>query len=182
MELHDFLSRTISLSSSKATTRKLVSKTHPSWLERVLELSRARGYLTIYPNFSDSDFLATVHTELYQPPEEYLAEPETETPRPPESDDELTADPSQYISIHSPEKPLASKSLLNILPHEEIVPNIADMAILSWDGSSADTPGIIKEAIAYKKVFREQNGGCDEDSDEKVINEGSAKDLFCIDN
>ncbi|RFU32857.1 hypothetical protein B7463_g3447, partial [Scytalidium lignicola] len=186
IELHDFVSRLLAsphqhLSPSanyKLYAEKLVSKTYPSWLEHILKLTRARGYFVVYPNFSSSDAFATLHTELYQPPEEYLTDPEMKSPKAPSLDDELTADPSQHLSLHSPEKSLASKSLLNVLAHKAVLPKISDMPILSWDGLDTKIEDIEKQVEAYQELFKEQIGGCDDGTVEQPVVEGSAGDLL----
>ncbi|KAH8809070.1 hypothetical protein F5884DRAFT_392646 [Xylogone sp. PMI_703] len=189
IEIHDFVSRFLASShqhpspstNSKVFTEKFVSKTRPSWLEHILKLARVRGYFTLYPNFSSSDFLATFHTELYQPPEEYLTDPEMKPSKVLSLDKELTADPSHHLSLYSPEKTLAGKSLLNTLPHDAVLPNITEMQTLSWDGLTTGIEDIASQASDYKILFREQVGDCDDGSVDQVPVKGSAKDLFCTD-
>ena len=90
VDLHSFVSRSLAAagaesrsttSGNPATTpallaEKFVSKRHPSWLEHALRLARLRGYYTLYPGEETARNLATVHSELYQAPEEYAAEAE----------------------------------------------------------------------------------------------------------
>jgi hypothetical protein len=179
VELHDFVAQLLSSGHGVPTpatlNKKDVSKTYPSWLEHVLKLARARGYWTIYPNFEDMDSLATLHNDLYHPPEEYEEEIEAEA-----SDGELTADPAKYLSLKHAESPLITKSLLSMLPFKGELPEISDMPLLSWDGNRVTVADSERRAIKYATVFREEIGRCDEKAPEKVRNELSAGDLFCL--
>jgi len=180
VELHDFVSRSISsqhlLPTPATINEKVVSKSHPSWLEHILKLARARGYVTLYPNFENPDVLATMHSELYQAPEEYMEELDEEG-----SGTELTADPTRYKSLSKGEKPLAMKSLLKILPFKGVLPKISEMPILSWDGEVTSFSGILDSADSYAKVFRREIGGCEEAAAEKSQVSLLAGDLFCLD-
>jgi len=180
IELHDFVSHSLSsqhlLPTPATLNEKLVSKSHPSWLEHILKLARARGYLTIYPNFENPDALATMHSELYQTPEEYVEEIDEET-----SGAELTADPARHKSLGKSEKPLVMKSLLKILPFKGALPEISDMPILSWDGEITRFDSILDSALDYAKIFRREIGGCEETAAEKSQFPLMADDLFCLD-
>ncbi|MBE3044912.1 hypothetical protein IMZ48_20605, partial [Candidatus Bathyarchaeota archaeon] len=71
-ELHSFVSNSLDIPTPPAIlTEKVVSKTHPAWLESLLQLSRLRGYLTLYPGLETAATLATSHEDLAQVPEEY---------------------------------------------------------------------------------------------------------------
>jgi hypothetical protein len=179
VELHDFVAQLLSSGHTLPTPTTLngkdISKTYPSWLEHVLKLARARGYWTIYPNFENADSLATLHNDLYQPPEEYSEEVEAES-----SDGELTADPAKHLSLKHTETPLVTKSLLSILPFRGELPKVADMPLLSWDGDLLNVKDIGHHAVSYSRVFRREIGGCDEDTVEKTRYDLAAGDLFCL--
>lgn len=97
VELHSFLSNRFavdkSLQQKPDDATYSVSETYPSWLGYMLEVARVRGYTMLYPSFASSseDALATIHTELYHPPEEHTKPfirlrrppPNPETPSPP---------------------------------------------------------------------------------------------------
>jgi hypothetical protein len=179
VELHNFVAQLL-LSEHKLPTPttlngKDISKTYPSWLEHILKLARARGYWTIYPNFENADSLATLHNDLYQPPEEYSEEIKVET-----SDGELTADPAKHLSLKHTETPLITKSLLSILPFRGELPKIADMPLLSWDGDRINVEDIGHLAVDYSRVFRREIGGCDEKAVAKTRYDLAAADLFCL--
>jgi hypothetical protein len=180
VELHDFVARLLSsqhlLPTSTTLSGKLVSKTYPSWLEHILKLARARGYWTLYPNFENDDALATFHIDLYQVPEEYADEPEMEGV----DGSELTADPAKHLSLMHPETPLATKSLLSILPFGGELPKVGSMPLLAWDGERIGASEIGTYAVNYSKVFRHEIGGCDVSESEKLRADLSAGDLFCL--
>jgi hypothetical protein len=179
IELHDFVTRMLTsqhtLPTPTTLNQKLVSKAYPSWLEHILKLSRARGYWTLYPNFKDTDALATVHTELYQPPEEYSHDPEMEAP---DLDSDLTADPEHPLK-HA-EVPLISKSLLNALPNNGDLPKMIDLPLLAWSGERLEVAEVEENAADYSRIFRHEIGGCEVAAVEKQRTGLTAGDLFCL--
>jgi hypothetical protein len=180
VELHDFVTN-ILLSQHKLPTPatlndKPISKTYPSWLEHILRLGRARGYLTIYPNFENQDGIATIHRDLYQPPEEYADEIKAQV----SNSEELTADPAQHQILKQIEPKLLSTSLLNMLPSKGELPKIGDMPLVTWDGIRINMSDIGKTAVQYSTVFRREIGGCGEDNIEKARMDMMASDLFCL--
>lgn len=181
VELHDFVARILSsrhlLPTPHTLSGKLISKTYPSWLEHFLKLMQARGYLTLYPNLENAEALATVHSDLYQMPEEYADHAVTESGDP---GSELTADPAHHLALAKPEKPLATKSLLSILPSGGELPKIGDIPLLAWDGERIDADAVVARAVKYNKIFRHEIGGCDISTTEKVKVGLSAGDLFCL--
>lgn len=178
VELHDFVAQLLSsqhtLPTPTTLNEKLVSKTYPSWLEHILKLSRARGYWMLYPNFEGSDTLATLHNELYQPPEEF-SEPEEQP-----TDGELTADPAHHLSLKHKEAPLVTKSLLSILPFEGDLPKISEMPLLSWDGERVSQKENEELAVSYSKTFRHEIGGCGASAKDKPRVALATSDLFCL--
>jgi hypothetical protein len=180
VELHDFVSHSLksqrTLPTPTTLDEKQVSKTYPSWMEHVLRFARARGYWIIYPNFENEDRLATLHNDLYSPPEEYSSEVKEKL----DKSAELTADPTQYLSLKHPETSLIKTSLLNILPLNGELPKIWDMPLLSWDGKRVKGDEFRQQAVSYSVIFRREIGGCSEDDAEKVRVESFAGDLFCL--
>jgi hypothetical protein len=128
----------------------------------------------LYPNFEDSDSLATLHNELYQPPEEY-SEPEEQP-----TAGELTADPAHHLSLKHKENPLVTKSLLAILPFDGDLPKVSEIPLLSWDGQQISEAEIGELAVNYSKIFRHEIGGCEISAREKPRVELAASDLFCL--
>ncbi|KUJ16182.1 uncharacterized protein LY89DRAFT_617231 [Mollisia scopiformis] len=180
VELHDFVAESLesqrTLPTPTTLNEKLVSKTYPSWMEHVLRLARARGYWTIYPSFETEDRLATLHNDLYQPPEEYSEEVNAEI----DQSDELTADPDHYLSLKHSETSLIKTSILTMLPNKGDLPKVWDMPLLSWDGEQIVVDDFHRQAVNYSNVFRREIGGCGTDDMEKVRVDLLAGDLFCL--
>lgn len=180
VELHDFVAQLLEsqhkLPPPATLNEKVVSKTFPSWLEHVLKLALARGYSTIYPNF-ESDSLVTLHTDLYQPPEEFSEDIKAE---PPSESGELTADPEKHLSLKHAEPALITKSLQKMLPSEGDLPLVTTMPFLKWDGTRMDMEKIGLLSEAYTNLFREEIGGCDGSAAAKHRQDLSAADLFCV--
>lgn len=183
VELHDFVANILTshhrLPTPTTLNEKITGKAYPSWLEHIVKLAQARGYWTIYPNFENQDALATVHTDLYQPPEEFLEEVNAKS-----TDlDELTADPAQHHlsapEIH--ESKLLTTPLLNILPFKGKLPNIMDLPMVTWNGHRLrDAADMVPISLQYSKVFAREVGGCGENSVSKIRTAMSAADLFCL--
>ena len=182
IEFHSFLSAR--LTKPPSGRRKVFSEKHPSWLESLLELIRARGYSMLYPNFpSDGDAIATVHDELYQIPEEYSKTPSTpSTPIPDlNSDEPLTADNSKgpHSSPPNKEHRLLESSLLSLLPKEGDLPSVIELPLLSYNGIRISQKLSHEAAMSFSDTYRQEIGTCktDAESVQRAIN--SALDLFC---
>ncbi|QSZ34348.1 hypothetical protein DSL72_005939 [Monilinia vaccinii-corymbosi] len=174
VELHDFVSRMMfaqhNLPPPATLGSNYVSKTYPSWLEYVLKLARARGYWTLYPHFESRDLLATIHTDLYTPPEEYVDQSDEAT--------DFTANPADHLSLKDKEEPLIKSSLQTLL--SDLPDELAEMQMIGWDGEE----GIDHEerqflAKEYRRVFRSEIGGCEFGVAEKERIPMLAGDLFC---
>ncbi|OQV06898.1 hypothetical protein CLAIMM_11407 [Cladophialophora immunda] len=79
VEFHTFLSYRLFLDpelASKTKSTPTLSHEYPAWMTPMLEMMQARGYYVLYPSFMEREGLSavTVHTELPQSPEEYIAE------------------------------------------------------------------------------------------------------------
>ena len=180
MEFHSFL--TARLSKPPTTRTKLVSKKHPSWLEFLLELMRARRYSLLYPSFStDDEAIATVHDELYQVPEEFPREPST-----PASVPELNPDEPLSLVYERKERPppntensLSSSTLLSILPNSGDLPEIPDLPLLAFDGSTLTQKQANDDAWTFTEAYRRDIGGCKAEAEVTKREPNSALDLFC---
>jgi hypothetical protein len=184
-ELHSFVGHSLQsqhkLPTPTTLNAKQVSKTYPSWLEHILHLARTRGYFILYTNLARDTALATVHNELYQPPEEFSNEEEGNPDYKPGSEMDWTADPAHHLSLQHREKPLAQSSLLKVLPAEGKLPGSGDMPLLSWDGKLVTRSELDAGAAKYSQVFRREIGGCSTADQHQERVEGSAEDLFCFD-
>ncbi|KAK3688525.1 hypothetical protein B0T22DRAFT_459652 [Podospora appendiculata] len=165
VELHDFVSRILAL--QHGTTQpppffphKVVSKRYPSWLEHALELSRARGYWTLYPSSKTARNLAVAHHELYKAPEEY------------ESEVDNKADGVG-------EAMLATGPLLESLPNNGNLLPFNEMPLLSWDGRVTEVGEMNEDAAEYTRAFRQAVGGCEKLDAVELAPGKSVKDLFC---
>lgn len=180
MEFHSFL--TARLSKPPTTRTKLMNRKHPSWLEFLLELMRARRYSLLYPNFSiDDEAIATVHDELYQVPEEFPREPST-----PASVPELNPDEPLSLVYERKDRPppntehsLSSSTLLSILPNSGDLPEIPNLPLLAFDGSSLTQKQANDDAWAFTEAYRRDMGGCKVEAEVTKREPNSALDLFC---
>ncbi|OAA65970.1 hypothetical protein SPI_02757 [Niveomyces insectorum RCEF 264] len=141
-------------------TEKRVSKRFPAWLEHALRLCRARGLWLVYPSAPVAGALATVHNELYQPPEEYAADDDVAGVR----------EEGDAVRAHGDEVRLGSRALLDTLlsgrrsssgSSSGLAP-FSDLPLLAWDGQPATLADIDEQAAAYANRFRRTVGGCTE--------------------
>ncbi|KAG4030578.1 hypothetical protein MFRU_011g00370 [Monilinia fructicola] len=177
VELHDFVARMMfaqhTLPPSATLGSSYVSKTYPAWLEYILKLARARGYLTLYPHFESWDSISTIHTDLYTPPEEYMDQSD-------ESID-FTANPAEHLSLKHKEEPLVKSSLQTLLA--DLPVEVAEMQMIGWDGEEGINNAELQlKAREYSRVFRNEIGGCVVGVAEKERVLMLAGDLFCSGN
>jgi len=169
IELHDFVSRLFELeqqspSQEASSTKKLVSKHYPAWLEHALTLSRVRGYWTVYP--SPDTEAAIVHRDLYRMPEEY------------EHDQEQNKGGKTKQAEES-SLPARSPPAL-----EQSLPAFDDMPLLLWDGRPTSLEALDTDAKEYTEEFRRTVVGDQKCNDLKpadlVPRSPSTADLFCV--
>jgi hypothetical protein len=167
-----------SLSSASSAPKKRISTSYPSWLEYILTLSNSRGYSMLYPQLTAGDALATVHNELYQPPEEF-DKPKSETESTTE-DGNFTADPAQHLSLQHKEFPLAHSNLVNMLPDNQVLAPLHTIPLLTWDGRVVDRFDLGDEAEEFSAKFRREVGGCKKPVPAKtrLVSVG-VENLFC---
>ena len=183
IEFHSFLTSRVSLDPAKAPSRpKVVSEMYPAWLEYLLELMRARGYTLLYPNFSSSrDSIATLHHELYQPPEEFSRSEPAADASPPTIDPEketFDTDPTAHRRERPESMPLRS-SLISILPRSATTQELFELPLLSYEGNEIDASGINSAARAFSNEFRRHVGHCKATSKQPDVQPMKADDLFC---
>lgn len=184
-EFHSFMANRLSTPQSAAASQtKFISEKYPAFMEHMLEMIRAKGYYLLYPSFPGIKFssIATVHNELYQPPEEFGGS------NPATSGEEATQvvhDPTQPLTggistgLGSIERPLNRAS--TIMPLLDLfssgLPDLDALSLLSYDGEGLTAAAYTKQTEEYAKQFRTQYGGCARDS---KIDELSTDVLFCI--
>jgi hypothetical protein len=202
-EFHSFLSNRFRVhpNPAKESQNKLVSEYYPAWMEYLLELVRARGYVMLYPSFAshEASVIVTVHTDLYQPPEEFLKSKASTS----DSDELdaadsinagaiLTAHSDTSASLRSSENtPLATSSILPLLfkkftPSLDsngafTLPSLSDLQILSFAGEPLSRIASSSQADSYTEEFSFNAGGCRMDSERIPASSWTADDLFCLD-
>lgn len=186
VELHSFISNRLAVDETLlpkpgSDAAYSISKNYPSWLSYILELSRARGYTMLCPTLQASqDGLATIHTELYQLPEEHT-QPPPSTPSssldtPPLSlESPLTApfpDPDPKPGAQHENYPLTpiTNSILHLLnpslsPSDlggPGLPHLSDLPILSHTGEylPQGVASLNHGAMLYAERFARELGGC----------------------
>lgn len=164
-ELHGFVSQLLEAQHGLQATPdlladKAVSRDYPAWMEHALRLCRARGYWSLYPSPGLATALATVHGDLYQPPEEY----EDGDGRGVRHDDE-----DEVVLRH--------ESLMDGLPNGELL-RFNDMPLLSWDDKQVSLEALDEASIRYTTEFRRTVGGCKDPLE--ATPKPSGTDLFCL--
>ncbi|KAL8935285.1 MAG: hypothetical protein Q9216_005504, partial [Gyalolechia sp. 2 TL-2023] len=192
IEFHSFLTSRIARDPTKQPgRRKSISEIYPAWLEYLQELMRARGYTLLYPNFASSstssnrNTIATLHYELYHPPEEFSnpkSTSKTDAPMPtldPKTET-LTADPNAHHPKHKESKPLTS-NLNSLLPPRSagnFIQDPSELPLLSHEGNEIDLSILEDSAYAFAGEFRRQVGLCPA-SYSPTVAPMKANDLFC---
>lgn len=174
-ELHNYVTL-LSEKLGKAGTSALleakeVSDNYPAWLKHVSQLSRLRGYFTLYPNSETSDAILGVHKELYRIPEEYQPDPSDS----PAKGDAADVRSTQYRDTFDPS---AGLDLLTLLPDDGKLKPLKEMPLLSFDSKKVGQSELESAAGTYAKQFRQEVGGCNGDDLDRGP-EQSAADLFC---
>lgn len=173
MELQGLVSQSLEKQrgeeAPKMLTSKTVSKSHPSWLEHALRLSRARGYLTLYPNPDTAAALATVHEDLFQAPEEYGRE------LAPGAKEGVVDE----VEGHHETKPAPLLGIMDTLPRGGALQPLGGLPILAWDGELTELGDLDRSSLKYMIEWRQLVGGCEADETDNLQSSASARDLFC---
>lgn len=161
VDLHAFVSQMLAkqptANADGQQQPKLVNKKFPSWLEYALQLCQARGYWMLYPSGSAAGALATVHNELYRPPEEYEKDIGSEARGAPAGGPEMHAGDvadTEEASLGP------SATLLDVLPESGSLPAFAELPLLTWEGKQATLRDVDAQAVEYTKNFQRTVGGC----------------------
>ncbi|KAM4056922.1 glycosyltransferase 2 [Hirsutella rhossiliensis] len=161
VELHGYVSQVLdrqhAMSASPAMlASKEVGKQYSAWMEYALQLSRLRGYLTLYPSRQTADAIAGAHTDLPERPEEYQGQAGTR-----EKDKDMV-------------------DMLETLPGEGEQQLLGSLPVLSWDGQQIRDDALEEGAVQLTMDFRQQVGQCSfEDSAKLARADRYARDLFC---
>jgi hypothetical protein len=174
MELHGFISHILELQALSTETppllaHKEISKKYPSWLEYVLQLSRIRGYFSVFPGLETSRVVVGVHNDLPDVPEEYREDDEARRDAIGEDvGDDATAvfEPHWHVDI------------LHTLPAGGALPKLGGLPVLSWDGKESLASALDDDATAYRARFMSEVGQCTGEQLERQPHR-FADDLFC---
>lgn len=177
-EMHNYaslyLERQVASGETPAfMSKKEVSEQQPAWLEYLLQISRLRGYFTLYPSPDTSDAILGAHKDLYHVPEEYQKEPGA-------NDADAEGDTKSYRTTQYAETfdPSSAIDLTTLLPNKGKLDTLNHMPLLSWDGRKIGVSELEKSADEYSKAFRKEVGGCGNDQLDTKPN-WFAADLFC---
>ncbi|KAJ5932291.1 hypothetical protein N7516_006780 [Penicillium verrucosum] len=184
-EFHSFMAKRLSTPQSVAAPEtKLISEKYPAFMEHMLEMIRAKGYYLLYPSFpgTKSSSIATVHNELYQPPEEFG---DSNPATPGKEATQIIHDPTQPVTggvstgLGSIEKPLNRASTIMPLLEQfsSGLPDLDALPLLSYDGDELAAAVYTKQTEEYAKQFRTYYGGCARDG---KVDEPLEDLLFCI--
>lgn len=169
-EFHTFVSSRLAVSEAVInipSRDKLISTKYPAFMEYMLEMMRSQGYYMIYPSFPGRTAapLATVHTDLYHPPEEF-------------SHDSV---PKEFDSIEglSAEKPVdRAHTIMPLLDTFELGHSVLErIPLLSYDAERLTRGMLLERTVEYAKDFRVRYGGCSQDSG--YVDDPSAH-IFCL--
>ncbi|KAH8705114.1 hypothetical protein BGW36DRAFT_421686 [Talaromyces proteolyticus] len=192
-ELHTFLASCLAAAArSKVEAReKLISTKYPSFMEELFELMRVKGYYMLYPSFplTQGFSLATIHNDLYQPPEEFQV---GSSPSDHQWDNylqELRVTPVEDLNIElgSVERPLSRHPTINPLfqrlPLQ--VPELDTLPLLSFKGETTSPENFDANTKAFARKFSTSVGGCNE-VPARLVQENENEpynidDLFCLD-
>ncbi|KAH8172906.1 glycosyltransferase 2 [Sarocladium implicatum] len=176
-EMHNFAALHLERQAAGGSTpsflaKKQVGENQPAWLEYLLQISRLRGYFTLYPSPETSDAILGAHKDLYHIPEEY----QRNTVDPSGGDTKgLSYKVTQYAETFDPG---SAVDLLTLLPNKGRLDPLSQLPLLAWDGKKSSVDGLEVVARDYAREFRRDVGGCSPDELERMPN-WFAEDLFC---
>ncbi|GAB7356639.1 hypothetical protein MBLNU459_g7359t1 [Dothideomycetes sp. NU459] len=200
-ELHEYLKNRFRASHDTASVRqaptkraKVVAETQPGWMEYMLELMRARGWLTMFPAKREAGTWATVHQDLYQVPEEFekgssrskkggKSEDEAIAPAPETGEPFLRGDSPMPKPPHEDRHIIKhSQPLHLLLPFDGDLPELSDLPHVTTSGDIVIRDVLDHQMIPYVETLRKEVGGCDagQATLQRSVEPGKADDLFCF--
>ena len=203
VEFHSFLTARFSISPESARQAPLashVSDAQPSWMEYLLELMRARGYSMLYPSFAfqEASALVTIHTDLYQPPEGFVASQsfaskgaESEAAQDPKGATGLLTAESEVEALRGGEPTVATTSSILSLIYPDFSPSLdssgrfalpalGSLQTLSPTGEVLNEEDFLNARTSYLEDFAVTFGGCRSGIFREAAERWSANDLFCL--
>jgi hypothetical protein len=184
-EFQNFLSQRFSHDSAGDSRPRYVDKKHPAFVGYFLELMRARGYYMLYPLFSTTQdlCLATVHNELYQPPEEFRDRGLDRLGEEINEHDVEELKKEGVWELGSVENSVNHQSTLRTLLSrmQQGLPKLDTLQLLSYDGQIFTYDTSYREAMEFGNTFRARFGGCREsETGDILLREPWVVDnLFC---
>lgn len=180
IELHHFISRTLyqkkttsSSSSPALLTEGTTGKMYPAWLDYVFQLSRLRGYYTLYPSKATAEAILGAHSDMPDPPEEYEKEAAAAAAQ------KSSADNLQHDSSPGSFDLASPVDMLETLPEEGYLQLPVEVPLLSWDGTLTTPKNLAGKAQDYAALFRREVGGCAKEKQSVATQRIDASDLFC---
>ncbi|KAF7542347.1 hypothetical protein G7Z17_g11654 [Cylindrodendrum hubeiense] len=179
VELHGYVSQVLESQGSRddmpaMLAKKDVSKKYPAWLEYALQLSRLRGYLTLYPSQETASVIMGSHSDLGDTPEEYIGDDEVAEGEKNGKADRATLrfDPDSQVDM------------LVTLPERGEVAELNELPLLSWEGKQTTLDELRKDAHQHARQFRREVGQCEvseqaAEEEEEPRADKAARDLFC---
>ncbi|KAK0390955.1 hypothetical protein NLU13_0458 [Sarocladium strictum] len=180
-EMHTYVSLVLARQIAAGETpaflaKKEVGENQPAWLEYMLQVSRLRGYFTLYPSPDIANAILGAHKELYHIPEEYQKDVGSKSDSKKGDDHtKMSYRTTQYAETFDP---WSAADLTTLLPNSGQLQPLGLMPMLKWDGTVTKIEQLTKAADDYAKAFRKDVGGCTGEDLERMP-EWSAADLFC---
>lgn len=198
-ELHDYLKNRFRASHNPTAIRhpitkraKAVAETQPGWMEYMLELMSARGWVTLFPAKREAGTWATVHQDLYQVPEEFKSsshKEEDETPVENTGPTSEAEEPFLRAESSAMEPPHEDRNLMqqthplhSLLPFDGDLPELRHLPHLTTSGQIVEPNTLEGQSDPYKVELRTDVGGCSaaQATIERSVQSGKADDLFCF--
>ena len=188
VELHTFLSYRLTLDpdlAQKTPSSPIFSHDYPMWLQPTLEMMQARGYYMLYPSFmlKEGSSAITVHRELAQSPEEFMAENADETADsgiPKIANDQVLAADEEIARLVKSEQRAFPASLINPLLASIGEGQMSELSIeseiplISFNGEKREWSRSWSIAWQAGEEFAVSVGRCERYEDNSI---GS---LFCL--
>ncbi|KOS17745.1 hypothetical protein ESCO_002966 [Escovopsis weberi] len=173
-ELHGYVSQLLEKRRGAADPaslpRKETAKQHPAWLEHALQLSRLRGYATLYPGARLGGAMLGIHTDLHDA-------------RYPHAENAWLDRRSVLANLARAPDAFDLDYRLDLaaaLPGAGQLPPLGSLPWVSWDGRGRGEAWIEEDAALYRQTFRAGVGQCGEErAAVDLAADAHAKDLFC---
>ncbi|PHH87257.1 hypothetical protein CDD83_9123 [Cordyceps sp. RAO-2017] len=181
IELHGYVAQVLAkqqkmTASPALLAKKEVGKNRPAWMEYALQLSRLRGYSTLYPSQQTAKAIAAAHDDLPDEPDEFRGQAGAggKEEKKKEKTEGLEDAGGDVFDVGS------QVDMLGTLPGEDGQPQLGDLPLLAWEGQRTSEDEMAKKAAQLAAEFRRQVGQCaEEDVGSGRGADRHAKDLFC---